>query len=162
MKISTRLRYGARAAHELAKSYGGKPVPIQWIASRQDISSSYLEQLLAKLRNGGIVSSFKGPGGGYKLSQPPEKISILDLETALEGKIALVKCCELEKCDCGREDYCVMKLFWVQLQELMIDYLKSITLQDVLEKEKEIVAKKGERKPRKVRRRKVKKVKSLT
>jgi len=152
MKISTRMRYGARAMVELARSGQGKPLAIQWIASRQQISPSYLEQLLAKLRKAGLVKSYKGPVGGYMLARSPEEITLLDVFIALEGKIGLVHCMMPQNPQCERIDYCVMRLFWNRFQQTIEQFLKSITVSELLEKENELFSKTGAKKPRRMKR----------
>ncbi len=155
MRISTKVRYGARAIIELAKVDSDKPVAIQWIASKQEISPSYLEQLLAKLRHAGIVHSFKGPGGGYILAKPPEEISLYDIVITLEGKIAIMKCLlpdDIKHCD--RIEYCIMRVFWERFQNAIIEYLKSITFADIMKEEQKFFSEHGSPKPRKLKRRK--------
>jgi len=153
MKLSTRLRYGTRAILELAKSSSGKPVPIQWIASKQNISPSYLEQLLARLRKAGIVKSLKGPGGGYTLAKKPEQISLLDIELALEGNLSIVKCLDdLSYCD--NIDYCIARTVWEKMRDMLVEFLEKQKIADILEKEKELLKNKKNMRPRRVRRRK--------
>ncbi|MBT5458120.1 MAG: Rrf2 family transcriptional regulator, partial [Rhodospirillaceae bacterium] len=76
MKLSTKGRYAVMAMVELAQRSGGQPVALADIAESQGISLSYLEQLFAKLRRGGVVKSMRGPGGGYTLSKAAERIRI--------------------------------------------------------------------------------------
>ena len=76
MKLSTKGRYAVMAMVDLAAHYGEGPVTLSDIASRQEISLSYLEQLFAKLRRAGLVQSVRGPGGGYKLAMAPHALSV--------------------------------------------------------------------------------------
>ncbi len=155
MRISTKVRYASRAIIELAKSDSGKPIAIQWIASQQEISPSYLEQLLAKLQHAGIVHSFKGPGGGYILAKSPEEISLYDIFTALEGKIAIMKCLiPDDKKYCNRIEYCIMRVFWEKFQNAIEQHLRQVTFADIIEEEKKLFSEHGSPKPRKLKRRK--------
>ena len=79
MKLSTKGRYAVMAMADLALASEDGPVTLSDIASRQSISLSYLEQLFAKLRRADIVSSIRGPGGGYRLSRKPTEIRISDI-----------------------------------------------------------------------------------
>ncbi|MCD6418874.1 Rrf2 family transcriptional regulator [bacterium] len=154
MKISTKVRYAARAIVELAKSNSKKPVAIQWIASQQEISPSYLEQLLAKMRYAGIVRSFKGPGGGYVLARPPEEISLHDVFLALEGEMAIIKCLLPDEKNCDRIEYCIMRVFWEKFQDSMVENLKNINFADIIGEEKKLLKRLGYPKPRKLKRKK--------
>ena len=90
MKLSTKGRYGLRAMLDLALHSESEAVSIASIAARQNISESYLEQLIAKLRKAGLVSSVRGAGGGYVLTKMPEEISVGDILRALEGNLDAV------------------------------------------------------------------------
>ena len=92
MKLSTKGRYGLRALIDLAVYSEDETVSIASIAARQNISESYLEQLIAKLRKAGLVTSIRGAGGGYKLAKPAEDISVGDILRALEGSLDPVEC----------------------------------------------------------------------
>ena len=90
MKLSTRARYGLKALIDLGLHSENETVSLQSIAERQDISVSYLEQLMGKLRKAGIVKSIRGAQGGYRLGRPPEEISVGDILRALEGDVPVV------------------------------------------------------------------------
>lgn len=152
MRISSKVRYAARAMVELAKTKPDIPLPIQWIASKQEISPSYLEQLLAGMRKAGLVNSFKGPGGGYSLSRSPEEITLYNIFTALEGETGLIKGFQPKDVDCDRIEYCVMSIMWQRLQETIVHFLGNITLADIVEREKQLFEKIGTPKPRHVKR----------
>ncbi|MFP5469586.1 MAG: Rrf2 family transcriptional regulator, partial [Alphaproteobacteria bacterium] len=83
MRLSTRGRYAVMAMVDLADEGHGRPITLADIATRQDISLSYLEQLFAKLRRGGIVRSVRGPGGGYRLANPTDQTRIADIIMAV-------------------------------------------------------------------------------
>ena len=88
MKISTKGRYGLRAVIDIAIHGENEPVSLSDIAIRQDISISYLEQLIAKLKKAHIVTSIRGAKGGYSLAAPMNKISVGDILRALEGDLS--------------------------------------------------------------------------
>ena len=92
MKLSTQGRYGLRELLDLAVHQGNGTVSIQSIAARQNISERYLEQLIAKLKKAGLVSSIRGAGGGYRLAKDAEDISVGDILRALEGSLDAVEC----------------------------------------------------------------------
>lgn len=87
MKISTKGVYGLRAMLDLAIHQDQQPVALKSIASRQDISDHYLEQIFAILRKGGLVKSIKGQQGGYLIEKSLSSISVYDVLTLLEGKM---------------------------------------------------------------------------
>src|ERR1700704_7198994 len=92
MRLSTKGRYAVMAMVDLAKHSGGNPVSLAEIAERQEISMSYLEQLFAKLRKGGLVKSVRGPGGGYLLAYPLEESRISDIILAVDEPIRATRC----------------------------------------------------------------------
>ena len=85
MKLSTRSTYGMRALVELALASGRGPVSASLIAQRQDLSVAYLEQLLHRLKKEGVVSSIRGPRGGYVLARKPQRITMGDVVRVLDG-----------------------------------------------------------------------------
>ena len=135
MKLSTRTRYGIRAAIELAATDGKTPVPLKIIAQRQDISVKYLEQLIAALRSGGIVRSIRGARGGYILAKPPDQIKLIEVFNCLEGPVTTVECVE-DQDYCRRATDCAARLLWVQVQKAIKSVLESVTLQDLIDRAK--------------------------
>lgn len=85
MRLSTRSTYGMRALVELALSHGRGPVSVSWIAKRQDLSVAYLEQLLHRLKKEGVVTSTRGPRGGYVLAKSPSRITVAEIVRVLDG-----------------------------------------------------------------------------
>ncbi len=137
LRLSTKVQYGVRAMFEIAKDYKSGPITIKEISKRQGVSISYLEQLLNKLRKGGLISSRKGPGGGYTLSKKPADISIGEILSILEGPIAITQCLETDpkSTSCSRVDGCVARLLWKSLGEKISGFLTTITLKDLLKEE---------------------------
>lgn len=131
LRLSTKGQYGVRAMYEIARGYPESPVTIKAISEKQDVSVAYLEQILNKLRKAGIIRSVKGPGGGYVLDKNPEEISIASILNELEGPVALTSCLEPGE-GCVRADSCVTQLLWKALGEQIEDFLKTITLKNLI------------------------------
>lgn len=131
MKLSTKGRYGVKAALDLAIHYGKEHVSIKSIAERQNISEYYLEQLFAQLRKAGIIKSTRGAYGGYSLSRPPDQITAYDIMEVLEGAIEVSDC--IEDTTCTNIDCCATRLLWVRIKESIDGVLKSTTLADMVD-----------------------------
>ncbi|NLM96021.1 MAG: Rrf2 family transcriptional regulator [Halanaerobiaceae bacterium] len=133
MRISTRGRYGLRAIIDLANNEYRGAIPLREISQRQNISEQYLEQLFASLRKSGLVKSIRGAHGGYLLNDSPEKITVKDILTALEGPIAPADCVLsediLEKCNNGGN--CVTRKVWIMIKENLEELLDSVTLAEL-------------------------------
>lgn len=133
MKLSTKGRYAVMAMADLAQASSAGPVTLSDIASRQSISLSYLEQLFAKLRRADIVSSVRGPGGGYKLSRGAAETRISDIIMAVDEPLSATRCSDAKGCLAdGRR--CVTHDLWDELGRHIFLFLSSITLEDVLER----------------------------
>lgn len=120
------------------------PVPLSAIASRQEISQHYLEQLFMKLRKSKLVRSVRGPSGGYLLDRPPEEISIGDIFRAVDESMSLLSCVEFEEKDktsCNKVDKCVSRLLWKRLTEGISQTFDSISLKNLC-REQEMMNKK--------------------
>lgn len=130
MRLTTKGRYAVTAMLDLALHSQDKPVTLTEIAARQTISLSYLEQLFARLRKADIVRGVRGPGGGYQLSQPPQKISIAAIIEAVNEPIDSTKCGG--EANCQHESMCLTHDLWTGLSEHIYGYLASITLADLL------------------------------
>ena len=136
MRLSTQSRYGVRAVFDIAYHGGGEGVQIKDIARRQEISPRYLEQIFQKLRDAGIVTSKRGPRGGYSLAKSPEEIRVVDIIRVTEGGLEPVFCVHPEKSgkDCDRMAGCVTRLIWKEAGEKLEDFFDSVTIQDLCEK----------------------------
>lgn len=133
MKLSTRTRYGIRALLDLARSKGSGPVQIKVIASHQEISVKYLEQLMSILKSMGFLRSIRGAKGGYVLSKDPKDIKMSDVFVALEGPIMTVDCVG-DPAECTRASECVTRELWVEVQQAMLDVLEEVTLHDLVKR----------------------------
>ena len=130
MILTTKARYSVMATIEMSRGEEGKPISLKEIAERQDISLSYLEQIFAKLKKGGIVTSVKGPGGGYMLSRSNKQINIFDIIKTADEPIRITRC-EGKK-NCGKhQTTCQTHHLWNGLENKINGYLKSISLADL-------------------------------
>ncbi len=123
MKISTKGRYGLTIMIELAKNVGEGPLSLKSIAQTHDLSEHYLEQLIAPLRNAGLVKSIRGAYGGYILADEPTKITAGDIIRVLEGPISPVEVIDDEE-PAKRE-------LWIRIRDAVKDVLDSTTLDDL-------------------------------
>jgi Rrf2 family protein len=139
LKLSTKGQYGVRAMYELARNYEKGPLTIKEIAKRQDVSTSYLEQLLNKLRKSKLITSRKGPGGGYVINRKPEDISVGMILNSLEGPVAIAQCLDPSAKGCKRVEGCVTRLLWKSLGEKIEDFLDTINLNDLLREESKLM-----------------------
>ncbi len=122
---------------ELARNFANGPLKREEISKRQDISSSYLENILIALKSRNLIRTIRGANGGFSLIDSPEKITMYDVVTALEGPIDPVNCVENSE-QCGRSGNCVARNFWIGFHETQVEYLKSTTLQALLDMEKNV------------------------
>lgn len=136
MRLSTRGRYGLRVMFYLAKNLNSKPVPLSEIAGELDLSESYLEQLIRKLREYDLVTSSRGAYGGYRLSREPEAICVGEVLRILETHMSPCECTE-GKDICEREDHCVTRRLWIRIGDSINDIIDNYTLQDMINDEKE-------------------------
>ena len=138
MKLSTKGRYGLRALIDLALYSENEAASIASISARQQISESYLEQLIAKLRKAGLVVSVRGAGGGYRLAKPASEISVGDILRALEGSLDAVHCPGLEEeGSCEGSEFCVTKYVWQRINESINRTVDEIRLDQLVEESRE-------------------------
>jgi len=130
MKLTTKGRFAVTAMLDLALRQNRGPVTLAAISERQHISLSYLEQLFGKLRRAKLVSSVRGPGGGYNLAQGPHQITVADIVTAVDEPLDATQCAGKE--NCHEEKRCMTHDLWATLNEKMYDYLSSVTLADLV------------------------------
>ena len=117
---------------DIAAHDSGEPVRIKEIASRQEISAKYLEQIVAILSKAGYVKSIRGPQGGYRLTRKPEEYSLGDILRLTEGSLAPVECLEGETNQCPRAGDCITLLFWKKLNKAIREVTEGYTLEDLL------------------------------
>jgi Rrf2 family protein len=132
MQLSTKVRYGIRAMLEIALQYDGTPVMASSIAEKQALSRKYLENLLNMLRVNGLVKSVRGSKGGYILSKDPKDITLEEIVIALDGPLAITPCVEAPK-SCEFSDSCVTYDLWVDMTDLISNYLKGKSLKTLID-----------------------------
>lgn len=133
MKLSTKGRYGLRALIDLALYSDEEAVSIQSISNRQNISDSYLEQLMRKLKKAGLVVSERGAQGGYRLAKPADEISVGDVLRALEGSLETVSCGAGNNEHCQGEDLCVTRYVWQEINKSIQETVDSIKISQLVE-----------------------------
>jgi Rrf2 family protein len=136
MKISTKIRYGARAMVELASHYGEGPIELKEIAKRENISLKYLEQVINPLRADGLVKAIRGAKGGYSLAKPPSEICLYDVIETLEGPLNLLECLHDTKA-CQKVSTCVTREVWKEVSDAMSKIFYSVTLEDMVNRKRE-------------------------
>lgn len=135
MKLSTKGRYAVMAMVDLASTSKGNPIALADIAERQEISLSYLEQLFAKLRRGGLVRSVRGPGGGYLLAHTVDQTRISDIILAVDEPIRATRCAPGSPAGCRvNKSRCLTHDLWEELGNQIHMYLSSVTIADVVER----------------------------
>jgi len=140
MKISTRFRYGLRALIEIALHYGEEPIKRKEIVSNQNLSDSYVENILLRLKNNGIIISTRGANGGYILCKHPQDISLWEIARALEGSLTPIDCLENEMI-CNNQEKCPTYDIWNGLYQLRKKYFENIKLVYLLKNSKKTTTK---------------------
>ncbi len=132
MRLTTKGRFAVTAMIDLALRQSGGPVTLAAIGQRQQISLSYLEQLFGKLRRNDLVESTRGPGGGYTLGRKAADITVADIITSVDEPIDATHCGGKENC-LGEAGRCMTHELWTSLNERMVEYLNSVTLQKLVD-----------------------------
>ncbi len=130
--MTTKGRYAVTALLDLALHDSKGSVNLADISKRQDISSTYLEQLFSKLKKRGLVASARGPGGGYRLAQAPEDISIAKVIYAVDEPIDVTRCGG--KQNCQNDVRCLTHDLWMELNLHISGFLNGITLADLIQR----------------------------
>jgi Rrf2 family iron-sulfur cluster assembly transcriptional regulator len=130
MRLTTKGRFAVTAMMDLALRNGNGPVTLADISERQQISLSYLEQLFGRLRRHGLVSSTRGPGGGYRLAKALPQITVADIILAVDEPIDATGCHGMQNCK-DDEQKCLTHDLWVNLNKVIFDYLHSVSLADL-------------------------------
>ena len=123
---------------DLAIHDNGGYIPIKEIAKRQDISEKYLELIISILSRAGYVQSVRGAGGGYRLAHPQKSYTVGMILRLTEGSLAPVSCIDNEENNCERSAQCVTVMVWKKLYDAINDVVDSITLEDLVEYEKQL------------------------
>ena len=132
--VSAKGRYALRIFLDLAENQGDGYVALSEVSKRQDVSLKYLETIVATLVRGGLLRSQRGMSGGYRLSRDAKDISIYQIFNLTEGSLSPVACINCGQNFCTREGICQTKEMWTNVDNLLNNYFKSISVQDLLEK----------------------------
>ncbi len=145
MRLTTKGRYAVTAMLDLALHAQKGPVSLAEISGRQGISLSYLEQLFSRLRKKSLVSSIRGPGGGYHLGKQMDTISVAEVVDAVNETIDTTRC--QQKGDCQNGETCLTHYLWCDLSDRIHEFLSGITLRDLVDRSdvQEIAARQDER-----------------
>ena len=135
MMVSTRGRYALRMLLDLAEYQGDGYVALKDIASRQEISKKYLEQIIPVLNRANILQTVRGYQGGYRLAKTPDKITVGEILRATEGSLAPVACLDAKPNTCARCSECATLPVWEGLEKVVNEYLDGISLQDILDRQ---------------------------
>jgi Rrf2 family iron-sulfur cluster assembly transcriptional regulator len=139
MRLTTKGRFAVTAMIDLAMRQQSGPVTLAGISQRQNISLSYLEQLFGKLRRHELVRSIRGPGGGYTLARLAHRITVAAIIVAVDEPIDATHCGGKQDCASGidgKPGKCMTHELWAALNRRMVDYLESVSLQNLVEQQR--------------------------
>jgi Rrf2 family iron-sulfur cluster assembly transcriptional regulator len=139
MRLTTKGRFAVTAMIDLAMRQHGGPVTLAAISQRQNISLSYLEQLFGKLRRHELVDSVRGPGGGYSLARLARNVTVADIIFAVDEPLDATNCAGKQDCTSGtngKQGKCMTHELWSTLNRKMVDYLDSVSLQDLVDQQR--------------------------
>ncbi len=135
MLVSTKGRYALRVLADMAEHRAEGYIPLKEIARRQGISEKYLESILKALVKNGLLTGLRGKGGGYKLTYAPEQYTVWDVLRLTEDSLSPVACLEDGAVPCQRAAVCPTLSMWQGLDKVIRDYLKGITVADLVRPE---------------------------
>ncbi len=138
MKISTKGRYALRMMIDLAQHQGDGYVSLKDIANRQEISKKYLEQIVTILNKPDVLRTNRGYQGGYRLAKSANEYTVGDILRLTEGGLAPVSCLDNSPILCDRAEDCITLPIWKGLYKVISEYLDSITLQDIIDRNSDI------------------------
>ena len=138
MKISTKGRYALRMMIDLAQNQGDGYVSLKDIANSQEISKKYLEQIVAILNKPDVLRTNRGYQGGYRLAKNANEYTVGDILRLTEGGLAPVSCLDNSPILCDRAEDCITLPIWKGLYKVISEYLDSITLQDIIDKNSDV------------------------
>jgi len=121
---------------EIARGFNGGPVKRKDIIHNQGISKDYLQNILLDLKDHKLIKAERGTNGGFRLQAPPSKVTVYDIVIALEGSLAPVECVDRAS-DCRKSGKCVTRKVWCKLHDAQTSVLRGVSLQDLLDLEKE-------------------------
>ena len=135
LKITTKGRYALRIMIDLAKRQDEGFISLKQISERQGVSVKYLEMIAGVLNKAGLVQSLRGKHGGYKLALPPEACTAGTVLKLTEGDLAPVTCLAYGENKCERAARCETLPFWQGLDQVIDNYVESVTIADMMDRE---------------------------
>ncbi|MBN1648111.1 MAG: Rrf2 family transcriptional regulator [Spirochaetales bacterium] len=132
MRVTTKGRYALRAIVRLTTAQDGKPVSIRSLSEVEGISPEFLEQIFFKLRKAGLITSTRGPGGGFMLNRDPAKITVADIFLAVGEGLALTPCTDFGDKECELDKNCSMHEFWSKTGKHMQEYFSKISIKSII------------------------------
>ncbi len=136
MKVSTRTRYGLRLLIHLASQEPGTLVNVKEASKHEGISAKYLEQIIRSLKKAGMLAVARGAYGGYSIGRDPADITVLEVVELLEDGSMLMECLD-ETSACPRRQHCSTLDFWQEFRGVITDYLKGVTIADLVRRNRE-------------------------
>jgi Rrf2 family transcriptional regulator, iron-sulfur cluster assembly transcription factor len=139
MKLSKKAEYALRALTAMGRESAGRTFSIHDLAEKERIPLKFLEQILLSLKNGGILRSKRGVGGGYQMQLPPAEITLRQVIELIDGPFQPIPCCEVARaqsgsCDCGAAGGCGLGRTLLDLQRVVHDWLDSTTIARIIER----------------------------
>ncbi len=132
MKVSSKSEHALHAMLYIA-AMGDNPCTINEIAEHESIPREYLAKILKALVESGMLKSYRGIFGGYKIAKPPQKISFLNIIEAMDGPLMIISCAnDVHKSRRPKREYCAGQTFWIPLQDKLKEALKEMTLDKVI------------------------------
>lgn len=137
LQITNQADYALRAMLYLARLGYGKRAPSNVIAEEMSMSRIFLSRINTQLVNARLITTWRGARGGVALTRPPSEISVYEVLTAVDGPIRLVGCIDDPDC-CPFTGTCPIRKFWIQTEEVLVNQLKSTSLQDLIAEEVQV------------------------
>ena len=133
MKLTTKGRYAVMAMADLASNTKAKPISLAEIATRQNISLAYLEQIFIKLKKNRLVKSERGANGGYSLEKKPSEIKLSNIIFAVDEEVKMLNCKKESKKGCNNKSTkCITHNLWDQLDQHINSFFEKVKLQDLV------------------------------
>lgn len=131
MKLSTKTRYGLRAMIEIGQNFTETGVLQKDISENQEISNKYLDHIIKGLKVAGLITKAKGRKSGYILARKAKEITLYDIHRAFEPELCLIDCLS-KVTPCNRKKHCLARKYWSELNSIIIEYFKSVSLDKMI------------------------------
>lgn len=132
LQITNQADYATRAMFYVAKYGQGKIIPSNVIAKEMKISQMFLSRINSLLSLAGLINTRRGARGGISLAKDPSAITLYDIVTAVDGPVVLRRC-HNDPTACERREDCEIRPFWDETNHMLVDKLKSFSLQDLVD-----------------------------